>query len=49
MKNPIKSPSSQTLIPEKPRFSRGLLAIGMGVECLCHFDGNCFGKTLLSL
>lgn len=28
---------------------RGLLAIGMGVECLCHFDGNCFGKTLLSL
>lgn len=26
---------------------RGLSSIGMGIKCLCHFDGDCFGKRLL--
>lgn len=27
---------------------RGLQATGMGIECLCHFAGECFGVALLS-
>ena len=27
---------------------RGLSAIGRGMECLCHFEGDCFAASLLS-